>query len=189
MIDQVRICNMAIVLVGGNRIDSLDSDQVEAIACLDQYDTSVFTVMEDAEWSFAMTRALLSPLSDAPAFGYGQQFRLPKGCLRVTQASDEPYFISGLSWVREGNLVLADAEALYIRYIQKVEDPLLYSHQFVEAVVCKLASNLAIPLAASPKLKGQYEDEYQLKLAGAVNKDNMQGVPSFFQNYQTINVR
>lgn len=189
MIDPVTICNMAILKVGGNRISNLVDDQPEAILCADLYDTAIFGTMEDAEWSFAMGRDVLSPLTTTPVFGYGQKFALPKGCLRVTEASDEPYFVSGLSWVREGKYVLADAEQLYIRYIQKIEDPLLYSHQFVHAASLKLAAELAVPIASSTKLKDQYEKEYAMALQSAANKDNMQGRPSFFKNYQTINVR
>lgn len=190
MASQLEICNMAIVLVGGQRIsDITDTEQAEAIVCNDNYETVIYATMEDAEWSFAMTRASLSPDVTSPDFGYEYRFQKPTDCLRVIDASARVDFRDNLEWVVEGNYILTDAEAIYIRYIARISDTTLYSDQFVQAVVLKLAAALAIPIAGSVKLRDKYEEEAAAASAMGANKDGMQGVNTEFKNYQLINAR
>ena len=187
MASQIEICNMAIVQVGGNRIDNIDDQaQVEAIACRDHYATALDAVLESSEWVFATARAAISPDLVPPSSAYTQsaRFLLPADCVRVLEVNAHAH-----DWVREGSYIYASVDTLILRYIQRVVDTTRYPGTFVEALVVHLASRLAIPIAHSRELAGQLDDAF-LKMVGfASNKDGMQTPTKPYMTFKTLNAR
>jgi hypothetical protein len=190
MTSQIDICNMAIGKVGGNRIDNIDEpSQVEAILCKDHYNTIVDSILESAEWSFAIKREVMSLDPSPPIFGYSYRYKLPTSCIRLLQCSEDSAFAVDTPWAREGEYVLSESSTLYVRYIQHISDPMLYSGMFIEAVVLKLASALAIPLTGDKKLHEALMQAFENTRNDAANKDSLQGRTGEFQNYALINAR
>jgi hypothetical protein len=189
MATQIEICNMAILEVGGNRIDDINATEIEAVLCKANYDTCRKAALEDAEWSFAIDRVALAPDALPPAFGWGFQFTLPAGVLRVLKVAEDIRFDYPTRWVREGNKILCDSGTIYVRFIKNVVDTLLFSDKFALAFSLLLASKLAIPIAHSTKIKVELIESYRLAIMEAANKDGMQGTNTTFQNHQYINAR
>lgn len=145
------------------------------------YDGVLLALLRDYRWSFAIKRANLAALTDAPEFGYQFQYDLPSDCLRVDMVSNQVYG----DWQRhgsghheyrlpvpdyqiEGRRILTDIEApLLLRYGSSVDDPSLYDSSFTDTMACALAVELAEALtqATTKKQSAQQDLETALRRA------------------------
>lgn len=179
MPSQVGICNQAINLVGGTQIVNIDDEIKEATTCKVMYDDIRDLVLEDADWTFATKRYLLTPEAETPAWGYMFQFTVLPEILRVINASDNIDRLNGdsdLDWRREDNLILCDISTnLYIKAVRQITSESRFSAGFVQAFVYKLASNLAIPIAGSRTLHDKMEALYIKYRDIAAANDGRQG--------------
>jgi hypothetical protein len=182
----VQICNMALGWIGAERITSLDDASTEAILCKANYDTARDTVLESREWTFAVKRFALVPTGVTPEFTWGQQFDLPTEILRVLSVERGSVVGSNelsanvieheqMDWVREGNQILTNFDAVYVRAIIRIENTTFFSASFVHALAARIAADLAIPITRSKVLQQQMFALYQAKLADAAALDGMQG--------------
>lgn len=149
MASDVQIANSALTKLGAARITALTDNTKEAREINAIYELRRNKLLRSFNWSFAMTRAQLSALADAPSWGYSYQYQLPADCVRVVQVNDlwvipsaadfiggpdsEPYQI-------EGRTIVTDFSApLKIRYVQKVTNPGTFDDCFVETLAYDLA--------------------------------------------------
>lgn len=174
-VSEVTICNLALGWLGANLIISLDDAGDEAALCKANYETSRDATLEARNWTFAMSRKVLIPLAEAPAFEYSYQFKLPADLIRVTRVSDEPEFEFSLDWTKEEDKILANVQKLYIRYIKRIEDPQQFTMGFVHAFAARLASDMAIPITNNKDLQQLMMQMYLGKLEVAGSYDGMQG--------------
>jgi hypothetical protein len=159
MASNVQIANSALTKIGAARITAL-TDNVKAAREVN----AIFELRRDYllrthNWSFAMTRASLPALSEAPAWGYTTLYQLPTDCLRVVQVNDmwvvpgladytsgpdsEPYKITG-------RRIETDIGApLKLRYIKRVTDPAQFDAAFVEVFASDLADQVCEALTQS----------------------------------------
>lgn len=179
MASQVGICNQAITKVGGTQIVSIDDAIQEAQICKTIYEDIRDYVLEDADWTFATKRYLLTPEVDTPAWGYAHQFTILPEVIRIINCADNADELNGesdLDWRREENLILCDVSTnLYMKGIRKVTDEAKFSSGFIQAFAYKLASNLAIPIAGSRTLQADMETLYNKHLESAIANDGRQG--------------
>lgn len=187
MTSNVEIANRALTKIGANRIISLEDNTKEGREV-----KSMFTILRDAElrkfnWRFAIKRASLAALVDAPAFGYARQFRLPADYIKALQIGDwfpgpdmtdyigadtTPYQIEN------GVILTDDAAPLSLRYVARIEDPTLFDPLFVEAFACKLAMELAEPITQSSTKRDQARGEYKDAIAEAVRANSIEAPPA-----------
>lgn len=172
---ETAICNLSLGWLGANLIMDMDDASVEAQLCKANYDASRDATLEARNWTFAVGRKILSPLAEEPEFGYGLLFQLPANCMRVIRAGNDPDFYDELDWEVESDKLLADRTPVYIRYIAKVTNTLLFSAGFDQALAAHLASVMAIPLTNSTKLQEKYEEKFIYETEEAGAKDGMQG--------------
>lgn len=149
MASSVEIANSALTKLGELRIMSLD-DNVKAAREIN----AIFTLRRDAllrayNWNFAMKRANLPALSDAPANGYAYAYQLPSDCLRMIQVGDY-YSIPGLAnfiggiddqpYKIEGQTIVTDLGApLAVRYLRRVTNSGEFDVMFNEVLAYDLA--------------------------------------------------
>jgi hypothetical protein len=134
--DPVTICNMALGLFGGNRIASIEEDQLdtdEATLCNTFYLPSVMAALEDGAWLFAtdfidLGGAADSPYQTLPAAPPGNvpfglttggvgvnsivrplvsQFKLPDTVVRVIACDDGGGSFS-IEWEKNGRLIRSE---------------------------------------------------------------------------------
>jgi hypothetical protein len=176
---EVSICNLALGWVGGSLITSLDDPSTEANLCKANYALTRDAVLESADWSFATRRSEGgAPLAQAPAWGYANAFQLDANYLRMVYvgASPRPEEDDPVQhWVLEGRRILADADRIYLRGIQVIEDPGLFSGLFVQALAAWIARDLAIPISHSRSLQADMHQLLQVKLSEAIAQDSKQG--------------
>src|SRR5690606_18101386 len=110
-------------------------------------------------WNFAMKRASLPALADAPTWGYTYQYQLPSDCLMPVQVG-EYYVIPGMAdyiggtddepFRIEGRTIATDWSApLKIRYIRKVTNSGEFDALFVEALAADIAVHTCFAITQS----------------------------------------
>ena len=195
-ISEVGIANIALTQLGARIIISVDDDNLEANMVKVHYDSARDAVLEEREWTFAVKRATLAALQDAPEWGFGTAFPLPVDTIRVMEVrANLPQHIqfnelmNTLDWRREGDTIVCDANIIRIRYVSQVVDPLLFSAAFVQCLAARLAFEMAIGLTQSSKLQAQAATLYESKLKKAASTDGMQGRTQVARSSRLTGVR
>lgn len=174
MTSEVSICNQASLLVGGNIILSLDDSILEARLCKAYYAEIRNAVLEDADWRFAAGRKQLAASSTSPGFEYTYQCQVPSDCL-VVRDVDDGSDNWNMEWQREGNFILCNTAPIYIKYTKVVEDPSKFSAMFTQALVSRLAADLAVPIAGSRQMQQDMMQLYVMKRDDAASVETGQG--------------
>jgi hypothetical protein len=170
---EVAICNLALAEVGsGAEIVSLDEPVQAARACRRRYPYARDAVLRSYDWNFASRRATLPALDGPPPFGYAAAFLLPVDCLLVRSVYDA----GPRGWEIEDRRILADAPApLRITYTARVTNPMTFDVLFTDALITRLAADLAVQLADSPSRAASLHQLYREKLALARARDSDEG--------------
>lgn len=156
------VCNIALVKIGVDPISDInDPTNKPSRTCLALWEGNRDAVLEATKWKCASKRAELTQLEDAPLFDWDYQYQLPADYIRMIAAKDNiPYLI-------EGDKLLSDEEEVFIRYVYRLTTTGSYHPTLIEAMAARLASELAIPLKASPALRASMFQEFQLILTTA----------------------
>lgn len=162
MASDVSICNMALVPLGVDRISSLTEDTPQAKKC-----NALYALLRDEElsnhtWSFATKRVQLAQTENTPVFEFSYEFQIPTDCLRILNIDATTY-----SYRVEGDKVITDYSAPYIRYIYRVTDSTLFSQQFISLLTARLKYELAITLTDSKTLLTTLYNAYTVASARA----------------------
>lgn len=162
----VLIGNLCLAKLGEESITSLDDDLKPAIWINKFFEFVVNEMLELYDWARATKRASLAQLADAPVSGYDYQYQLPNDCLYVLEATNTtaPYRI-------EGDKLLTNYTAIYIRYIYRGTDLNTAGPLFIDAVASRLASLIALPLTQSLKIKAMVDQEFAGLIQQAKWKD------------------
>lgn len=160
MASETDIANMALVLVGAERITDLALDTSErAIYCQLYYPQARDEALVVAAPNFALGRATLAQSDTAPPFGFTRSFPLPGDFLRLLGSNLEE---DGQAWRLEGTAILTDESTVQIRYIRRVVLTGTYTPLFTQALVYNLASLLCFPLRKAREhameLKGLFRE-------------------------------
>lgn len=150
MVSKTSICSDASLLIGGTAISDLthggDTEQLTS----NLYDEILGGLLRSHTWNFAVKRAVLSPLTKKPAFGYAYAYLLPSDFVRLLEVGnaygDRDYTI-------ESGELLANTPELYIRYVYKADDPNKWTLDFLSLVKYSLAAQIAFPITGSASLK------------------------------------
>jgi len=159
MASQTEIVNNALTALGADRVLSIDDDNENARTM-----RAVWALNRDAEqaahpWAFAMARAALPALTEAPAFGFGNAYQLPTGYLSMVEVGEQWVMYEpsgGAQFAIEGQQILTDAGSpLRIRYVQRIETAGLFPPLFATALAMRLAMATCERLTqSSTKLEG-----------------------------------
>lgn len=161
MASDVDVANAALTELGQDRITGLDQS-VERARCIREiFEEQRDATLADHPWSFAMTRAALSRLASAPAFGWDYQYQLPTDCLIVREIHPE-----GAYSVEDGKL-LSNAEEVSVRYTRRVKDMNRTSAEFRLALAARIGANVAFKLTGSVTEKERMETLYRDRLRSA----------------------
>lgn len=191
-VSEVSISNLALSWLAGNLIISLDDPINEARLCKANYELSRDAVLEAMAWTFATKRYRLTPETNSPAWGYEFQFTIPAEIitvLDVTNQPDSPNGANDLDWRREGNLIVCDANPIYIKAIYREVDPARYPPNFIQAVAARLAAEISIPLTESIQMMNNMEMKYKDRLMIAASTDGMQGKVDVIDSRKLTGVR
>jgi len=184
MASTVDIWNLALNLVGGSFVVDPLEESTEADLCRLHYPYALDFVLESRDWNFATKRIEIAEASDTePVFNFDSSFKIPADCARVVEVWDNKrgnqntrYTTNNLQWQQEGEYISADtSNQVWVKYIEKVEDPNRFTASFITALSTYLAYRLAIPLSENRTLKADLIGEYNALLDEASANDGMTG--------------
>ena len=176
-LSEVQICNLALGWLGAELITSLGDDNDGAKLCNVNYPSARDTLLEMRDWSFAIKRRILTPLLEPPAHTYSQAFLIPADVIRTLMVDDTTFADNLLDWTKEGNQILANVEKIYITYISRITDTVVFTPTFAQALAQRLAADMAIPLTESRTLQESHWALFEAKFEEASTSDSMQGKP------------
>jgi len=170
------ISNLALAMVGDERITSLTESSKAAQLC-----NALLPQVRDAAmvvhpWNFAIKRSPPLPaLAVPPGFDYATALQVPADCLRVLRLdSIDPHE----PWTREGDAVLCNMAApVRLLYIARIADSGKWSPGFTDFVAALLAERLAIPLSASEQQRAAIVELGERALRRARQSDAAEGTP------------
>ncbi len=167
----IEICNLALLRLGGDEIQSLNEKSKEANYCRRFYDRCRRATLRKHPWGFATKLTnTLTPLATAHP-DYQFAYALPADLIRVSRVTaagsveEIPYAVRG------EKVLVTDQELPLLEYISDMSDPNFFDEQFIEVMTHLLASEIAVPLTGKPSLQKTEYQMFQLTLASAVNTD------------------
>jgi len=178
-VDQISICNSALVKVGAERISSINQDTKSAKILKAVYEQVRDAVIAAHPWNFAIKRAVLYPTATTPDFEFDYQYDVPLDCLHVLSVYDESDAFGGdesIDYVVEDRKILTDESTLNVRYVYRATDESLWSAYFAEAFAWRLAQEVAYNLTQSMSVATACEQKYRKELAEARSRDGAEGI-------------
>lgn len=179
MASVVDICNMALGHLGlPPNISSIDPPEgsVESEFCATFWPQARDMALSSFSWGFATQIQSLAQVKSRVS-GWAYQYALPVDCLRV----DEVLTAEGLDSqefeiVAEGRVryIFSNTDKARVKGVFRVENPLLYSATFVDAVSYLMASYLAMPVTKDIKLKEVYLQSFRQVIEAAQVIDSNQ---------------
>ncbi|MEM8725014.1 MAG: hypothetical protein AAGE86_05775 [Pseudomonadota bacterium] len=165
MSSYVEIANAAATTVGtAARLTAPGDDTVLGRAVASVWDIERLAALRDGAWNFAMRRANLPALAEAPKHGFTTRFQLPADCLRLI----EIYDLHRDHWQLEGRAINADMSGpLRIRYLADIEEPAEFDPTFAKAFSLRLASAIGNRIAGSAFKEELTLEKYRKALADA----------------------
>ncbi len=176
MASYVQVANMAAIKIGTEaRITAPDDDRPVARVLAAAWDIQRRAAIRDGSWNFAMARAALPALADAPTFGWSAAFALPADFVRLIELGPER---SRDAYQIEGRQILAATSGpLELRYLRDVTEAGLWDDDFAEAFACRLAWKCGKRIAGSNYSEDAGWQEYQAAIAGAKRVDALENPP------------
>jgi len=172
--NNVTICNNALVKLGQDIIVNLGADNPRAKACNSIFDISLDLLLQKHEWNFAVELTTLALIAEAPEFEYTYQHQLPTDpyCLQVIQ------FYPDFEFKIIGRTLHSDQETVELKYIKRVTNLNDLSPTFVESLSLYLAAQLSIILLDNPQVKEQMTRDYHGMLNSAKLLDSQEDTSS-----------
>lgn len=178
------ICNGALMKIGVPRIQSLSESSKEAKACNSEFAKARQYVLRLYPWGFASRRVVLAPLETAPAFEYEFQLPLPSNLLRIVELVD----YTGPHKV-EGNLLLANSDTIYLKYIEDTTDITHADSLFTEALEWYLGYMLARYLTESETVRAEAFQGFKNTMPMAKFVQSTENSQPTFESYDLIDAR
>lgn len=186
MASVIEICNFALSNIRAGSINSLDEGSVQAQQCKLKFNILRDRCLTDIPWQFSRTIRALAPVT-TEVFGWPYVYSYPVDCLKInrlvgpseeasaagfTSAPDNytlvnrgelrrqiPYEVFNFSNVK---VIGTDTADLRIDFTKKVDDPTLFSNDFVMALSHLLAAEIAIPIVGAEMGRALRSDSLQL---------------------------
>lgn len=169
-VTQIKICNLALIRVGADRISSISQDTKSAIILNAIYEQCRDAVLRDHKWNFALKRVTLDPTGDEPAWGYDYEYDLPADYLREVEEEE-----SSTEYVIEDSKIRSDEPELNLIYIYRNDNESSWDSMFADAFAWKLAMESSYALTQSLALKAECEKSYLKALQSARTMDGAEG--------------
>lgn len=177
----IETINQTLGYLGQAPVDDINANVFSRLAGT-FWGPSVKQVLRAHPWNFAVTRVVLAPMVDAPAFGYGAQFELPGDWLRTLEVSEKDYR-------QEGRRILCDAVTLNVKYIALIDDVTRFDALFCAALARNIASKLAYPITKSTTQQEAQWAAYTQELAYARTVDAQEEPAEDMEESSLITVR
>jgi hypothetical protein len=161
---QTDICNRAIDQIGGKPITSITSGTPSANACLRAWATALKATLSEHKWPFAKVVETLTLVATYTPLEWVYAYAYPSNCVRLWLVYNEgtsdktigEKFTEEYDKINAQRVILTDVETAYGEYTYYVTDPSLFDHIFTQAIIHRLAAEIAVPITGDEnKAKNQ----------------------------------
>jgi hypothetical protein len=159
-------------LLGAEFITSFDDNTVEAKLCKANYEPVRDTVLEEHNWTFATQWRVLVAAANPAEGEFDKEYPLPSDVLTVLVVGED--YEHQENWQLENNAIRTNA-AGKCQVLYRVTDPSKFSSMFIQALVARLAAEMAIPITNSRTLMETMYALYEQKISKAASRDSQQG--------------
>lgn len=187
MNSETEIANASLIEVGAATITDLAADTTTHGDIVRRwYAHTRDAVLRHYTWNFALARQALSRDSSGPDFEFTNSFSLPTDpyCLRALEM-----YNSTAEWKVEGRKLLTDDSTVNLKYISRVTNTVEFDDLFTDALVFKLAANIAIPIKRDNALALKLQEIAEIKLQTARTHDSQEGTFNVMRNNVLNSVR
>lgn len=180
MPSKVDIANDALRIIGATRITSFSDGTKNANVLVDIYDDTRQELLQ-FPWNFSTSRVKLAQLTAVPAFGFDHAYALPSDWVYTVSVHNNDRGIGTIFYREENlddqNVLVSDADNVYLRYTFNLEDPNRMSAKFRKALIAALARDMAIAITNSNTLEEKMEVRAKKFLNKAKSSDGIQSFP------------
>jgi hypothetical protein len=162
------ICNLALSQIGDIVITDInDKSDSTSRLCKINYEETLRELLERFDWSFAINKILLTKVDiEDNSFGFKYKYAIPHDFMRILYPKNTEYSI-----IRQGNYFYSNNNNAGIVYISYIDNPYNYTASFTKCMALFLASNLALPLKASPDIANYLNQKSLFALKNAISDD------------------
>lgn len=144
------IANRALSGLTQKRITSyLSLTERGAISFQQVYQQVTQEVLASHPWNCAMSRVVIDADTATPTWGFGNQYTLPAGCLRVWKLDPEHHGTNPQFKVIGRKVHADEGAAIYAELIMDVTDPEQFSPLLAKAISAHCAEAMALDLTDS----------------------------------------
>jgi hypothetical protein len=187
-----QIVNLALSRIGQKPIASLNDTNNAAVLAKLIYDDMRKAVLRTVPWKFALKRAELAELSDAPTYEWDHQYQLPTRALYVVSTSMDQDGDGGTGeqWDVEGRTIVTDAGSpIKVTYIEDIEDVTKFDPLFVDVLAERLAAELVYAITKQSAARDRHFQIYAAKIDNAAAADGQQGSQVIIESNSLVNAR
>ncbi len=183
MATKLEIFNLALGLLGVDKLLALNDGSKADSVCSVFYDTVKINLLRSHNWNFAMKRALLSS-SGTPAFEFKYQITKPNDCLRIAQFYDYQY-----EFKEEGQYILLNQASVKFKYVRNDVTESEFDPSFVVCLASKLAETICYQMTQSNPREQMLMTRHKEDIAIARRNNAISNSPDFFQDPTWLAVR
>lgn len=171
MTTEASICSQAAIMVGAEPFTTFEDGTTESILAAAIYEDQRNWLLGAHRWRFASRLLQLSRDTIAPVGRWGASYQIPADCLVVTAVLVND---RNIPFDRYEQKILCDAQATDSVILDYIRVPAVDSWPpyFVNALVCLLASVMAISLAEDASKAQLFEARFQRLFGQARNLDS-----------------
>ncbi|CNK10251.1 Uncharacterised protein [Yersinia aldovae] len=185
MASDISICSNALLVLGAHPINSFTENTDHARLCANTYPSVRDDLLRKHPWNCAVFRISLAPSDTPPVFGYSNQFPVPSDCLRILSVGAEGYEIP---YQVEGKYILANTNAVMLRYIKRIDEA-SWDSALVQVAEVAMMARLAYAVTGSASLRDSMAQEAAFALRQAKSIDGQEEPPEELGGYPTLESR
>lgn len=187
MNSETEIANAALIEVGANTIIDLTADTTTHGDIVRRwYNHTRDFMLRQYTWNFALARQALSQDVTGPDFEFTFSYSLPADpyCLRALEM-----YNSTAEWKVEGRKLLTDDSSVNLKYISRVTNVVDFDDLFTDALIFRIAANLALSIKRDKVLGNALFEIAEIKTQAARTHDSQEGTFNVMRNNVLVDVR
>lgn len=186
---RVSICSNALLMVGAQPVNSLDSPTTDRERlCANLYETVRDYVLSSHPWNTCIKRRLLNPATtDLPEWNdYANSFTIPADFLRLLAVGEQGMEVD---FRLEDGRILCDEALLKLRYIYRNDTEAKWTPLLVMAQTLAMRQVLAYPITQSTSLEQLIDQAIEPMLKKARAIDGQDQPPETLGDFRLLSSR
>lgn len=176
--DDIQICNLALVGMGCEPISAFDEGTTEATVMSAVFEATLNATLSSYSWRFCTVSEDIARLNAETKTGFRYVYQLPNNFLRAIALREDG---SNVDFGITRNGLVTDAKSPTLDYIAKVTADQLPEY-FIEVLVDKLQVKTVIALTGNANMAAYFQRCYDSDSAKARSQDAQQATSQIFTN-------